>query len=175
MASPAGRTPDAEPRSDEAAFNAALRTEMDELRGMVRTLLARSSAVPEGDEPPDLPDELQSYYTRLIQNEVAAELAGEIMAEAEARLAGWKSQRDGECADPADVFGVMHRIANQPAGDRLRQSFSRHLHTLPVRAGPCALLNDRNLTPAACRYLADMTPGARSRTFGETLRPKVPD
>jgi flagellar biosynthesis protein FlhF len=76
------------PREAEA-FSAGLRGEMGELRAMVRELLSRSfpaNGSPSADRPPEIPSELQQYYTALIQNEVAEEVAREVLSEARERL-----------------------------------------------------------------------------------------
>ncbi len=67
----------------------SLRNELDELRIMVRELLNRSSADSAGVSPgpPDEPAELRDYYTCLIQNAVADEIARDILARARERLA----------------------------------------------------------------------------------------
>ncbi len=64
----------------------ALRSEMTELRAMVRELLARGPA-PGTAPAPEVPDELREYYTALIQNSVAEEIARDVMAKARERLA----------------------------------------------------------------------------------------
>lgn len=66
-------------------FTAELRGEMNELRAMVRELLDRQASAP-AQAGPDLPAELREHYTKLIQNEVAEEIARDIMNEARARL-----------------------------------------------------------------------------------------
>ncbi len=67
----------------------SLRNELDELRIMVRELLSRSGADSTGilPGPPDEPAELRDYYTCLIQNAVADEIARDILARARERLA----------------------------------------------------------------------------------------
>ncbi|NLX13230.1 MAG: hypothetical protein GXY44_06185 [Phycisphaerales bacterium] len=72
----------------EAGFP-ALRHELDELRIMVRELLNRSAADSTGISPgpPDEPAELRDYYTCLIQNAVADEIARDILTRARERLA----------------------------------------------------------------------------------------
>jgi len=80
----------------------ALRSEMEELRTMVRQLLdSRHGAqalatppVPAGSPQTfaPIPEELRDYYTRLIQNAVADELAREVIARAKERLNDWRSR-----------------------------------------------------------------------------------
>ncbi|MDM8005664.1 MAG: flagellar biosynthesis protein FlhF [Phycisphaerae bacterium] len=79
-----------------AAFSSSLRGEMGELREMVRQLLDRApsaSPAPTGD----VPQELREYYSGLLQNEVAEEIAREVIAEARVRLA--------ECRDYLTMAG----------------------------------------------------------------------
>ncbi len=83
---------------DFTALATGLRDEMDEIRSMVRELLNRP-AVTQGrvdrsaTDPParppeaETPAELQEYYTRLLQNAVAEEVAGDIIRKAKQRLA----------------------------------------------------------------------------------------
>jgi len=61
-----------------------LHNQVDELRSMVRELLNRPAA--SSASIPEVPDELRRYYTRLIQNAVAEEMACKIIAKAKDRL-----------------------------------------------------------------------------------------
>jgi flagellar biosynthesis protein FlhF len=74
-----------------AAFGAALRGEMGELRAMVRQLLDRDPDPPRAAVQ-DLPDELREYYTNLIGNDVAEEIAQEVVTEARERLREWRNR-----------------------------------------------------------------------------------
>jgi len=78
------------PAEDVANFGSALRGEVGEIRAMVRELLARPSVLTE--TIPDLPDELREFYTTLIQNEVADEIAREVIATAKDRVAQWRTE-----------------------------------------------------------------------------------
>jgi len=77
-------------RQDITTFASGLQDEMNEIRSMVRELLNRPAPAPRSasaDDPmPDAPEALQAYYTRLLQNEVAEEVAREVMAMARDRL-----------------------------------------------------------------------------------------
>lgn len=84
VSSSGGANPAAAP--DLAAFSTALRGEMGELRAMVRQLLDRPAAALPDSPAQDLPGELREYYTGLIQNQVAEEIAREVIAEARTRL-----------------------------------------------------------------------------------------
>lgn len=67
-----------------SAFTSGLRDEMREIRGMVSELLSRPPTTIEA--APAVPAEFQDYYTRLLQNAVAEELAREVIAKAQERL-----------------------------------------------------------------------------------------
>lgn len=68
---------------------------------MVRELLDRPSSAGSGSPlMPDVPAELTDYYSRLIQNEVAQEIASEVMNKARERLAQCKA-RAGKLANDA--------------------------------------------------------------------------
>lgn len=74
--------------SEISSLTSALRGEMKELRTMVRELIDR----PAGDaQPPDVPEELHQTYTALLANEVADEIAREVIDEAGKRLGQLKS------------------------------------------------------------------------------------
>lgn len=102
---PVMRTPQAEGAAVSRAFESriqsapvekgsapggSLRQEMDELRGMVRELLNRTPA--QGGSAPEVPEELHNYYTKLIKNEVADEIAKEVLTRARKR---WEECRKG--------------------------------------------------------------------------------
>ena len=70
-----------------SALSATLRSEMNELRGMVSQLLTRPSADVSARKDGDVPEELQAFYTQLLQNAVAEELARDILNRAKQRLA----------------------------------------------------------------------------------------
>ncbi len=80
----------------------ALRNEMEELRGMVRQLIDRqpselpagtvTSADSRGVKAAAIPEELRDYYTTLIQNAVADELARDVIVRAKERLNEWRSR-----------------------------------------------------------------------------------
>lgn len=100
---PENRVSRQDPPPDKRDFGAVtddLHQEMAEIRAMVRELLerpavagrrrtVRPSAAPDAARRPpcEAPAELQTYYTRLLQNAVAEELADEILATARERLA----------------------------------------------------------------------------------------
>ncbi|HOW73149.1 MAG TPA: flagellar biosynthesis protein FlhF [Phycisphaerae bacterium] len=70
--------------TEVSALTSGLRDEMREIRGMVSELLNRPAvATPAA---PAVPAEFQDYYTRLLQNAVAEELAREVIAKARERL-----------------------------------------------------------------------------------------
>jgi len=90
--------PDQAVHPDFTALATGLRDEMDEIRSMVRELLNRpgvtqgrvvrpatNAAVQPAEA--ETPAELQEYYTRLLQNAVAEEVAGDIIRKASERLA----------------------------------------------------------------------------------------
>lgn len=93
-------------RGSRRRGNGSLRDEMSELRSMVRELLQWPVAVaPAGagrtvSGPPEMPQELSEYYSTLIQNEVAEEIAREVMTQACDRLAQCKV-RAGKLAENA--------------------------------------------------------------------------
>ena len=91
MTRPAAASSKKPPQEDLAAFTSTLQSEMDDLRAMVRQLLDRPAAAESSESAPDLPEELREYYTQLIQNEVAEEIAHELIAEARDRLREWRS------------------------------------------------------------------------------------
>jgi len=69
-----------------------LHGEITELRAMVRELLDRPVGRSAQPPIPEMPDELREYYTRLIQNSVADDLAGQIIATAADRLRECRSR-----------------------------------------------------------------------------------
>ncbi|HSW46085.1 MAG TPA: flagellar biosynthesis protein FlhF [Phycisphaerae bacterium] len=91
--------PDAGEHEDFTRWAAGLKDEMNEIRTMVRQLMNRpragggplaeepADAAPAQPREPETPAELQEYYTRLLQNAVADEVAREIIATARDRLA----------------------------------------------------------------------------------------
>lgn len=84
---PAPREPvfDSATHTELARLTDSFRGEMDQLRGMVRELLGRPT--PSAWSPaPDVPEELRSYYTQLIQSAVADEIARDVIDKAKARL-----------------------------------------------------------------------------------------
>lgn len=94
-----------------AAFSSSLRGEMGELREMVRQLLDRSTS--ESPAPTqDLPQELQEYYAGLLQNDVAEEIAREVIAEARIRLAerGDRLAGAGESTRDADPHDRLRTL-----------------------------------------------------------------
>lgn len=81
--------------SDDSGWN-TVRNEMGELRTMVQQLLERAAEEPGvAKSMPQLPQELVGYYTALIQNEVADEIAREVMTEAQRRLEEWRAAHAG--------------------------------------------------------------------------------
>jgi len=74
-------------QSDISAFTSSLQGEMGQLRAMVRELLDRSSGGSGwGSGLCPVPQELHDYYTCLLQNSVADELAREVVVKAKERL-----------------------------------------------------------------------------------------
>src|SRR6185295_6479155 len=67
---------------DLSSLSSSIRNEMGELRNMVRELLARPQNSEVQPSAPDVPDELRAYYTRLVQNAVAEEIATDVIAKA---------------------------------------------------------------------------------------------
>lgn len=96
MARRAGDNASVTSQAQMAAFTSVLRDEMNELRGMVRELLDRPSAQSLASTLPNYPEGLQEYYTLLLQNEVAEEIARELMAEARDRLRGWQANPEDQ-------------------------------------------------------------------------------
>ena len=98
------------PFEPPAELTNTLRSEMEELRGLVRELLARpmvvTSAPGVAPAASDVPEELRDYYTTLIQNEVADEIAREVMAQARERLEGLKA-RAGANGRPAPALAQI--------------------------------------------------------------------
>jgi flagellar biosynthesis protein FlhF len=83
-------------------FTSSLRGEVGELREMVRELLTRGAKEEAGAPAvPDLPEELREYYTTLIQNSVADEIAREVVARARDRLAECRAQAGQRVANIA--------------------------------------------------------------------------
>jgi len=82
----AGKLPESTQGEVESAPPISLREEMNELRTMVRELLHRSSNGA-GSSVPDVPEELNEYYTCLIKNAVADEVACKVLDRARERLA----------------------------------------------------------------------------------------
>ncbi|NLX22866.1 MAG: flagellar biosynthesis protein FlhF [Phycisphaerae bacterium] len=81
------------PFGDLGTQAANLQNEINEIRAMVRELLSRPVVnAPVGHLPdlapdvPEIPDELRDYYTRLLQNAVAEELAHDVIQRARQRL-----------------------------------------------------------------------------------------
>lgn len=73
--------------SEISTLTAALRTEMKELRGMVRELLNRPTGGPAGGVGSgEIPEELEQTYTQLLQNAVADEIARDIIGRARRRM-----------------------------------------------------------------------------------------
>lgn len=91
-----------------SASTSALRGELTELRAMVRSLLDRPLFTSSGPAPGALvssvPSELQDYYTKLIQNAVADELASEVIARAKERVTEWQARL--EAAGQAEVADI---------------------------------------------------------------------
>ncbi len=71
------------------AFATNMEREMGELRSMVHQLLSKASsspAPPRIEAPQDVPADLQQFYTELLQNEVAEEIARDVIAQAQSRI-----------------------------------------------------------------------------------------
>lgn len=105
------RGPEMPASADFAAFSSSLRGEMGELRAMVRQLLDRSPAQPSSSGH-DLPQELREYYTGLLQNDVAEEIAREVMDEARTRLAEWHQRiaRGGSGPQIEDTYDRLKSL-----------------------------------------------------------------
>ena len=86
-----------------------LRDEMREIRGMVSELLSRPAVVSEA--APSIPAEFQDYYTRLLQNAVAEELAREVIAKARERLDDCRSRILSGVAGKLDQAQAQEKIA----------------------------------------------------------------
>lgn len=97
------RTSGADALTQISSSTSALRNEMEELRTMVRQLLEREQLPPAtatspvpvigtGQIAPPIPEELRDYYTSLIQNAVADELARDVVARAKERLNEWQQR-----------------------------------------------------------------------------------
>lgn len=99
----------------------ALRSEMEELRTMVRQLLDREK-LPESVNafaepapvaaPPPVPDELRDYYAKLIQNAVADELAREVVGRAKERLNDWRARLQTVGPAAAEPLDFQQLIPN---------------------------------------------------------------
>ncbi len=102
----------ASPPAGPDGVGATIRDEMAELRSMVRELLQRPAMVapPKSDGPADVPPELTEYYTTLLQNEVAEELAREIMSQARDRLAQCKARAGKLATDAAALQQLVPAV-----------------------------------------------------------------
>ncbi len=100
---------------DLAVQTASLQSEINEIRAMVRELLNRPTMnAPVGgleDAAPEIPDELHDYYTRLLQNAVAEELAREVIERARQRLDDCRSRM---------LAGVAGKLDDSQARERVR-------------------------------------------------------
>lgn len=103
-----------------SSSTSALRSEMEELRTMVRQLLERQpdqadNPVPAADIGGPLlpiPDELHDYYTNLIQNAVADELAREVIGRAKEQLNEWRARLQTVTPAKTEAFDFQKLIPN---------------------------------------------------------------
>ncbi len=95
----------------------SLQQEMGELRGMVRELLNRSSSPGVSIPSPEIPEELRDYYTCLIQNAVADEVAREILETARKRLEQCRA-------------GLHAKVKKLETGNGNRQQLADHQQAL---------------------------------------------
>jgi flagellar biosynthesis protein FlhF len=93
-----------------------LQQELGELRGMVRELLSRSNHGSSGSQV-EVPEELREYYTCLIQNAVADEIAREILDKARTRLEQCRA-------------GLHARVKKQEQGNTNRKQWAEHQQAL---------------------------------------------
>lgn len=114
-------TPNPDALTQISTSTSALRNEMEELRTMVRQLLDReqsprsAAAALAGTTNrtlPPIPDELRDYYTKLIQNAVADELAREVVARAKDRLNEWRGRLQAVGAAKAEPLDFQQLIPN---------------------------------------------------------------
>lgn len=83
--------PPATGQPDLSELSSSFRGELEQLRAMVRELLNRPSTPAYGPNPA-VPEELRDYYTQLLQNAVADEIARDVIERAQARLAECKAR-----------------------------------------------------------------------------------
>jgi flagellar biosynthesis protein FlhF len=99
----------------------ALRGEMEELRTMVRQLITHQRSDPAGSvvrtgesgrPAVPIPEELHDYYTKLIQNAVADELARDVVARAKERLNEWRARLQAVGSVKTEPLDVQRLIPN---------------------------------------------------------------
>lgn len=117
-------------QQDIASFSSALRGEMGEIRAMVRELLDRPQyARPEGK--PEVSKDLKEIYTHLLQNQVAEELAQEIIKQAEDRLAELRQRTESLAGSDDDearrTAAQMEQRLQQLVPELLVESIERML------------------------------------------------
>lgn len=95
-----------------SSFASGLRDEMREIRGMVSELLHRPGTAP-APPLPAVPAEFQDYYTRLLQNAVAEELAREVIAKARERLEACRERILSGVAGKLDRAQAHEKIATK--------------------------------------------------------------
>jgi len=114
-------------RRDFSSLAAGLHKEMTEIRAMVHELLNRPSVTGRSMRrqalsneaalrPPfEAPAELQGFYTRLLQNAVAEELADEIMVKARERLAECRARIVAAVGRRVDPAVLQQKVAEKLA------------------------------------------------------------
>jgi flagellar biosynthesis protein FlhF len=108
-----------------SSSTSALRSEMEELRSMVRQLISvqqqmplpvpaprAPEAAPVRAEVAPIPEELRDYYTTLIQNAVADELARDVIGRAKERLSEWRNRLQKVGTGKAEPLDFAQLIPN---------------------------------------------------------------
>ena len=116
--------------SEISSLTSALRGEMKELRTMVRTLLDRPAG---GDRASDVPEELHEMYSALLANEVADEIAREVIDEATKRL----GQLQSALEDRARANQRRRPRANAPRSKPHIQAKKALRDLVPIVAAEC--------------------------------------
>lgn len=122
-----GRSDDLSPSlSDLSRSTSDMRNEVAELRSLVQELLNRpmapaASGPSEGVQqspPAGVPEELHDYYVKLIQNEVAEELAREVVIQAKEKLSDWQTRQEKRAKQgrKRGPDGRFRPVKNDPNG-----------------------------------------------------------